>query len=149
VRGGRAARGDIGGGGFVAGFGGQLSAAPDAVGRLRSVRKREPLGELAVVSAADPLNLVGILTPHPRVAAIYRNRILLHDGLPVAALEGGEVRRLGDSPLDDARLKMLLVRRSLRHPIDPHLRSPTPREAALLARKQQPSALERLSERRH
>jgi ATP-dependent Lhr-like helicase len=143
------ARGEIRGGRFVAGFGGEQFAAADAVGRLRSVRKRERLDELAVISAADPLNLVGILTPHARVAAIYRNRILLSDGVPVAALEGGEVRRLGDSPLDDARLKTLLVRRSLRHPIDPHLRSPTLHEAALLARKQQPSALERLSERRH
>jgi ATP-dependent Lhr-like helicase len=143
------ARGEIRGGRFVAGFGGEQFAAADAVGRLRSVRKRERLDELAVISAADPLNLVGILTPHARVAAIYRNRILLCDGVPVAALEGGEVRRLGDSPLDDARLKTLLVRRSLRHPLDPHLRSPTPREAALLARKQQPSALERLSARRH
>jgi ATP-dependent helicase Lhr and Lhr-like helicase len=143
------ARGEMRGGRFVAGFGGEQFAVPDAVGRLRAVRKRERLDELVVVSAADPLNLVGILTPHRRVAAIQRNRILLCDGVPVAALEGGEVRRLGDSLLDDARLKTLLVRRSLRHPVSPHLRSPSARETALLARQQQPTAVERLSERRH
>jgi ATP-dependent Lhr-like helicase len=143
------ARGEIRGGRFVAGFGGEQFAAADAVGRLRAVRKMDRLDEMAVISAADPLNLVGILTPHARVAAIQRNRILLRDGVPLAALEGGELRRLGESDLDDARLKTLLVRRSLRHPLDPHLRAPTPREAAMLARKQEPTAIERLSERRH
>ncbi|HYX67190.1 MAG TPA: DEAD/DEAH box helicase [Burkholderiales bacterium] len=143
------ARGEIRGGRFVAGFGGEQFAAADAVGRLRAVRKIEKTGELVALSAADPLNLVGILTPHPRVAAIQRNRILLRDGVPVAALEGAEVRRLDDSELDDARLKTLLVRRSLRHPLNPHLRAATAREAALLARQQEPSAIERLSARRH
>ncbi len=143
------ARGEIRGGRFVAGFGGEQFAAADAVGRLRAVRKLERRDELVAISACDPLNLVGILTPHARVAAIQRNRLLLCDGVPVAALEGGELRRLGDSPLDDARLKTLLVRRSLRHAVGPHLRLPSAREAALLARQQQPTTRERLSERRH
>ena len=101
------------------------------------------------LNTTDPLNLVGILTPHPRVAAIHRNRILLADGVPVAALEGAELRRLEASPLADPQLRTLLARRSLRHPLNPHLRAPTAREAAMLARKAEPSALERLSERRH
>jgi ATP-dependent Lhr-like helicase len=129
------ARGEIRGGRFVAGFGGEQFAAPDAVGRLRAVRKLEKPGELVVLSAADPLNLVGILTPEAKVSAVYRNRVLLQDGLPVAALEGGEVRRLADSPLGDSELKTMLARRSLRHPLLPHLRQPTAREAAMLARK--------------
>jgi ATP-dependent Lhr-like helicase len=129
------ARGEIRGGRFVAGFGGEQFAAPDAVGRLRAVRKLERPGELVLVSAADPLNLVGILTPDARVPAVYRNRILLQDGLPIAALEGGEMRRLAASPHDDVSLKNLLSRRSLRHPPLPHLRQPTAREAALLTRK--------------
>jgi ATP-dependent Lhr-like helicase len=129
------ARGEIRGGRFVAGFGGEQFAAPDAVGRLRAVRKLERPGELVLVSAADPLNLVGILTPDARVPAVYRNRVLLQDGLPVAALEGGEVRRLADSPLEDSEMKIMLSRRSLRHPPLPHLRQPTAREAALLTRK--------------
>jgi ATP-dependent Lhr-like helicase len=143
------ARGEIRGGRFVAGFGGEQFAAPDAIGRLRAVRKAEKPGELVVLSAADPLNLVGILTPGARVAAIQRNRILLRDGAPVAALEGAELRRLDASELADAQLRTLLARRSLRHPLNPHLRAPTAREAAMLARRQEPSALERLADRRH
>jgi ATP-dependent Lhr-like helicase len=127
------ARGEIRGGRFVAGFGGEQFAAPDAVGRLRAVRKREKIDELVVLSAADPLNLVGIVTPEPRVAGIHRNRILFRDGLPVAALEGGLVRRLADSPLDEPQLRTLLVRRSLRHPPQLHLRTPAPREARRIA----------------
>jgi ATP-dependent Lhr-like helicase len=86
------------------------------------------------LSGADPLNLVGILTPEARVAAIHRNRILLQDGLPIAALEGGELRRLSDSSFGDEQLKGMLARRSLRHPLKPHLRLPTAGEARALAR---------------
>ena len=128
------ARGEIRGGRFVTGFGGEQFAAADAVGRLRAVRKMEKAGELVVLSAVDPLNLVGVLTPEDRVAAIYRNRILFRDGLPIAALEGAQVRRLAESDMSDEKLRTLLARRSLRHPLRPHLRLPTAREAALLAR---------------
>ena len=128
------ARGEIRGGRFVAGFGGEQFAAPDAVGRLRAVRKMEPLDELVVLSAADPLNLVGILTPQARIASIYRNRLLLKDGVPIAALEGGELRRLAESAFGDDHLRSLLARRSLRSPLKPHLRLPTAREARALAR---------------
>jgi ATP-dependent helicase Lhr and Lhr-like helicase len=128
------ARGEIRGGRFVAGFGGEQFAAPDAVGRLRAVRKREKIDELVVLSAADPLNLVGILTPDPRVAAIHRNRILFKDGLPIAAVEGGQVRRLADSTLEEPQLRTLLARRSLRHPPRLHLRTASPRETARLER---------------
>src|SRR6185295_20255118 len=62
------ARGEIRGGRFVGGFGGEQFALPEAVGRLRAVRKMERIDELVVLSAADPLNLVGILTPQARVA---------------------------------------------------------------------------------
>jgi ATP-dependent helicase Lhr and Lhr-like helicase len=128
------ARGEIRGGRFVAGFGGEQFAAPDAVGRLRAVRKMQKIDELVVLSAADPLNLVGILTPEARVAAIHRNRLLFSDGLPIAALEGGELRRLADSPMGDDLLRSLLARRSLRHPLKPHPRLPTAREARALSR---------------
>jgi ATP-dependent helicase Lhr and Lhr-like helicase len=126
------ARGEIRGGRFVAGFGGEQFAASDAVGRLRAVRKREKTGELVVLSAADPLNLVGILTPEARVAAIHRSRILFQDGLPIAAAEGGQVRVLAKSDLEEPQMRTLLARRSLRHPLRPHLRAPTPREATRL-----------------
>jgi hypothetical protein len=59
----------------------------------------------------------------------------MKDGLPIAALEGGELRRLADSGISDDKLRTLLARRSLRHPLRPYLRAPTAREAALLLRK--------------
>ena len=127
------ARGEIRGGRFVAGFGGEQFAAADAVGRLRSVRKMEKIDELVVLSAADPLNLVGILTPQARVPAIHTNRLLLKDGLPVAALEAGEVRKLADIDLPDEQLRALLARRSLRKALQQHLRAPTARETKALA----------------
>jgi ATP-dependent Lhr-like helicase len=116
------ARGEIRGGRFVTGFGGEQFAAADAVGRLRAVRKLEKNGELVALSAADPLNLVGVLTPEPRVAAVSKNRILLKDGVAIAALEGGELRRLAPCELDDDSLKALAARRSHR-PLHPYLRS--------------------------
>src|SRR5207253_5468553 len=136
------ARGEIRGGRFVAGLGGEQFAAADAVGRLRAVRKAERLDELIVLSAVDPLNLVGILTPEDRVAAIHRNRVLYRDGLPIAAVEGGQVRRLAQSDMSDDKLRTLLARRSLRHPLRPHLRLPTAREATLLARRRAPGGVE-------
>jgi ATP-dependent Lhr-like helicase len=88
------ARGDIRGGRFVAGFSGEQFALPDAVGMLREVR-RKPASETWIsLSGADPLNLVGILTPGPRLAALTGNRLLYRDGLPVALLAGGEVQFL-------------------------------------------------------
>ena len=105
------ARGEIRGGRFVSGFGGEQFALADAVGRLRAVRKLEKSGELVTLSGADPLNLVGIVTPEARVAAITPNRVLFRDGFAIAALEGGELRRLAASEFDDDTLKTLFWRR--------------------------------------
>jgi ATP-dependent Lhr-like helicase len=88
------ARGEIRGGRFVAGFAGEQFALPDAVGMLREVRRRQGSGEWVSLSGADPLNLVGILTPGPRLAALTGHRLLYRDGVPVALLAGGEVRFL-------------------------------------------------------
>jgi ATP-dependent Lhr-like helicase len=133
------ARGEIRGGRFVAGFGGEQFAVPDAVGRLRAVRKQEKTGELIVLSAADPLNLVGILTPDTRVSAIRRNRVLFRDGLAIAALEGGEVRRLADSDLDSESMRTLLSRRAAVQGLKPWLRAPTIRELELLRKRRESS----------
>jgi ATP-dependent Lhr-like helicase len=88
------ARGEIRGGRFVAGFSGEQFALPNAVGALRETRRRKPDGAWVSISGADPLNLVGILTPGPRLAALTGNRLLYRDGLPVALLAGGEVQFL-------------------------------------------------------
>ena len=88
------ARGEIRGGYFVGGVSGEQFALPEAIGLLRSIRKTHAKGELITLSAADPLNLQGILTPGPRIAALTANRILFCDGLPMAALEAGKIRKL-------------------------------------------------------
>ena len=85
------ARGDIRGGRFVAGFPGEQFALPEAIGMLREIR-RKPLSSAWIsLSGADPLNLAGILTPGPRLAALTGNRLLYRDGIPVALFAGGLV----------------------------------------------------------
>jgi ATP-dependent Lhr-like helicase len=75
----------------VNGVSGEQFALPEAVGLLRSMRKMPTTGALIAISAADPLNLAGILTPGLRIAAIKAHRILLRDGVPVAALKAGQL----------------------------------------------------------
>jgi ATP-dependent Lhr-like helicase len=77
------ARGTIRGGRFVNGFSGEQYAVPEAIEVLRSVRKLERTGETLRLSAADPLNLVGIVLPGPRVSALPTNSITYVDGISV------------------------------------------------------------------
>ena len=77
------ARGTIRGGRFVTGFAGEQYALPQAVDVLRAVRRSGRTGEVVRLSAADPLNLVGIVTPGPRVPALRTNSVTYVDGLPV------------------------------------------------------------------
>ncbi|MFL5265114.1 MAG: ATP-dependent DNA helicase, partial [Stellaceae bacterium] len=104
------ARGEIRGGRFVAGFSGEQFALPDAVGKLREVRRKPASGDWISLSGADPLNLAGILTPGPKLAALTGNRVLYRDGLPVALLAGGEVQFLEtlDPPVEWEARKTLL-----------------------------------------
>jgi ATP-dependent Lhr-like helicase len=88
------ARGEIRGGRFVAGFSGEQFALPDAIGMLREMRRKPDSGIWVSLSGADPLNLAGILTPGPKVAALTGNRLLYRDGLPVALFASGEVHFL-------------------------------------------------------
>jgi ATP-dependent Lhr-like helicase len=108
------ARGEIRGGRFVGGFSGEQYALPEAVGLLRGVRREGPTGELVALSGADPLNLVGIITPGDAVAAVATNHILLRDGIPVAVQEGDgrSIRLLVDAAPEEAEaLRTGLVRR--------------------------------------
>ncbi len=82
------ARGTARGGRFVAGFMGEQYALPEAVEGLRRVRREERSGELVRISAADPLNLAGIITPGARVPALHTNAVIFRDGLPIAIEEG-------------------------------------------------------------
>jgi ATP-dependent Lhr-like helicase len=90
-------RGEVRGGRFVAGIPGEQYALPEAVGLLREMRRKKPSGSLVSISAADPLNLVGILTPGPRLPALTGNRLLFEDGLPIAAMAGGAVQVLAQA----------------------------------------------------
>jgi ATP-dependent Lhr-like helicase len=89
-------RGEIRGGRFVRGVAGEQFALSDAVERLR--KHRDPPAESSwnIVSAADPLNLVGIITRDARVPAKRGNRVLFLDGLPVAARESRQIRWIAD-----------------------------------------------------
>jgi len=93
------AQGRIRGGRFVAGLAGEQYALPEAVTALRKARRQTKIGELVSISAADPLNLVGILTPGHRVPATPKNRILFRDGIPIAFREGSETHFL-EEPAD-------------------------------------------------
>jgi ATP-dependent Lhr-like helicase len=74
-------RGEIRGGRFVDGFLGEQFALPVAVESVRAMRKLPPSGETITISAADPLNLVGILVPGERVPAISGKTVEFRDGL--------------------------------------------------------------------
>jgi ATP-dependent Lhr-like helicase len=86
------ARGEIRGGRFVHGFVGEQFALPEAVDALRSVRRRTAGAETVTVAAADPLNLVGILTDAPRVSPFSGLVIAYRDGVPIEIGELGAVR---------------------------------------------------------
>jgi ATP-dependent Lhr-like helicase len=125
------ARGEVRGGRFVDGFSGEQYALPEAVGRLRALRRRpgeSGRDDLLAVSAADPLNLVGILTPGERLAALAANRVLFRDGVPLAVLEAGKTRFLLDLADPEPQASALrwqarsaLLRRSVPPALRPYL----------------------------
>ena len=114
------ARGEIRGGYFVGGVSGEQFALPGAIGLLRSIRKGPSNGELITLSAADPLNLQGILTPGPRIASLTASRILFRDGLPIAALEAGEIRKVSEADVSDSQIETALRVGKLRPSLRPY-----------------------------
>src|SRR5438046_10588770 len=88
------ARGEIRGGRFVAGFTGEQYAAPEAIALLRDARRKPHDGHYVSLSGADPLNLVGILTPGARLPSLSGNRLLYCYGVPIELLAGGAARFL-------------------------------------------------------
>jgi ATP-dependent Lhr-like helicase len=88
-------RGEIRGGRFVSGFIGEQFALPIAVESLRETKNLPPSGEIITISAADPLNLAGIVVPGERVPAISGKYVSFRDGvlaenpeLPTLSLAG-------------------------------------------------------------
>jgi len=93
------ARGEIRGGRFVAGITGEQFALPDALAALRALRNEATSDqtsgdELICVSGADPLNLVGLLVPGPKVPALASNRVLYRNGIAIGVLIADEVQWL-------------------------------------------------------
>jgi ATP-dependent Lhr-like helicase len=90
------ARGEVRGGRFVERHAGEQFALPEAIPLLRRQRQARAELEEVVLSACDPLNVLGTLLPGERVPATPRNRILYRDAVPIAVLDGGEVRFLAE-----------------------------------------------------
>ena len=103
------AQGEIRGGRFVTGFLGEQFALREAVGLLRETNNSATNGRMEVVSACDPLNLVGIITTGDKVPAVLGNRVVFQDGAPVASLESGKiVNRSAADPATMAQAYSLL-----------------------------------------
>jgi len=108
------ARGELRGGRFVGGFSGEQFATSEAVQLLRSIRRAAPDDTLISISAADPLNLVGIITPGARLSSSSSNRVLYRDGVPIALLEAKEIRFLVEmNAADQWKARNALLRRNV------------------------------------
>jgi ATP-dependent Lhr-like helicase len=92
-------RGEIRGGRFIGGVAGEQFALPEAVEQLRKHRDTPQNESWSLISAADPLNLVGVITHDVRVPALRSNRIVFLNGRPIAAREARQIRWFAD--IDD------------------------------------------------
>jgi ATP-dependent helicase Lhr and Lhr-like helicase len=105
------ARGEVRGGRFVSGFSGEQFALPEAATALRKIAKMTGRERVAI-SAVDPLNLAGILTPGEKVPRLPGNRLLFEGGVPIAVQSGGDIRYLRElEPGAQWEVKNLLIRR--------------------------------------
>ena len=88
------ARGEIRGGRFVDGLVGEQFALPEAIEALRAVRRRKigKSGEVVVVAAADPLNLVGIIGSGDRLSPYSGQVVAYREGVAVEVGELGFVK---------------------------------------------------------
>jgi ATP-dependent Lhr-like helicase len=102
-------RGEVRGGRFIARVGGEQFAVESAVSRLRDLRDAEPSQDWTLISAADPLNLSGVITEGPRIPATHKNALVLQGGRCIAAKIAGRIEFLAQ--VDPAQQH--LVRKSL------------------------------------
>jgi ATP-dependent Lhr-like helicase len=115
------ARGEIRGGRFIAGLAGEQYADPAAIGLLREVRRRALTRQYVSVSGADPLNLLGIVTPGARLPSITGNRLLYLDGAPIATYAGNEVAFIGElDPKEQWQARQALLRGHVAVPTTPN-----------------------------
>jgi ATP-dependent Lhr-like helicase len=117
------ARGDIRGGRFVANVSGEQFALPEAVGLLRETRRAASSKALVSVCGADPLNLVGLVVPGPKVPALTNNRVIYRDGVPIAALIGGTIQWIVELEPGEMRVvEDALIKRQAGSPLLAYLR---------------------------
>ena len=116
-------QGNVRGGRFIAGVSGEQFAYSDTVDGIRKIsrqRRNEREQEYVTLAAADPLNLLGLLSPDSRLPRLASNRVLYGDGVPLAVLQANQASFLKDIPADRQwKLQQLLLQR--RFP--PRLRS--------------------------
>jgi ATP-dependent Lhr-like helicase len=102
-------RGEVRGGRFIAGVGGEQFALETAVSRLRDLRDAAPTDDWSLVSAADPLNLAGVITSGPRIPSVHKNALVLQRGRCVAAKIAGRIEFLAEIEPS----QQFLIRKSL------------------------------------
>jgi ATP-dependent Lhr-like helicase len=102
-------RGLVRGGRFIAGVGGEQFASETAVSRLRDLRDGGASREWTLISAADPLNLSGVIGAGPRIAAMHKNALVLQNGRCIAAKVAGRIEFLAE--IDPTQ--QLAIRKSL------------------------------------
>jgi ATP-dependent Lhr-like helicase len=102
-------RGEVRGGRFIARVGGEQFASETAVSRLRDLRDSQNSKNWTFLSAADPVNLSGVIGDGPRIAAVHKNALVIQNGRCVAAKVGGRIEFFAEvDPADQ-----LLIRKSL------------------------------------
>ncbi len=105
------ARGEIRGGRFVDGFGGEQFASPDAVGLLRKQRNKKT-DTYITLCAADPLNLVGVILPGQKITSQASHRILFKNGVAIAVQQGNQTHYLKPQSADiEWRIKNILLQK--------------------------------------
>ena len=106
-------RGEVRGGRFVDGFSGEQFALPEALGLLRQPNDAGGQPTFTVISACDPLNLGGLITPGVKTPSVSSNKILLENGLPVARIIGEELQEfanISSAASHEARRQLVVVR---------------------------------------
>ncbi len=99
-------QGELRGGRFVTGFVGEQFALPEAVEALRALRKSvggPATGQEIKLSASDPLNLVGIILPGPKIPAVPTNFLILKDGVVVRTVLRKQPEGMADVPVSVVR----------------------------------------------
>jgi ATP-dependent Lhr-like helicase len=102
-------RGDVRGGRFIGQVGGEQFAIESAVSRLRDLRDQPMASEWAILSAADPLNLTGVIGGTQRISAMHKNSLVVQGGRCVAAKVAGRIEFFTEVDATD----QLLMRKSL------------------------------------